>query len=158
MSGERGFRPRALGEIAIRCRDHEAMVSFYGETLGLERLQPGERGGHRDGIAFFQLGESHAGHVAVLALFDAGAGGVGTGEAEGPLATGTSSSLHHIALSMPWDEQDAARSWLEARGVETSTTDFEWAGWRGLFLCDPDGNTVELVAADPAWHVPIGNR
>ena len=158
MSIERGFRPRALGEIAIRCHDYEAMLRFYGEVLGLRRLEPGERGGHRDGIAFFHLGESHGGHIAVLALFRADAGGVGVPDAQDMPEAGARSSLHHLALSLPWNEQDAARTWLEANGHETSTAAFDWTGWRGLFLHDPDGNTVELVAADPAWHLDPDSR
>ena len=147
----RGFRPRALGEIAIRCRDWPAMVAFYGEVLGLERLHGGERGGHRDGIAFFRLGESHGGHIAVLALFADGA----TGEPDGggPLHAGHRSSLHHLALSLPWDEQDAAAAWLEAGDHPVRVQTFDWTGWRGVFTRDPDGNTVELVAADPDWHL-----
>ena len=148
---ERGFRARALGEIAIRCRDWSAMVAFYGEVLGLERLHPGERGGHRDGIVFFRLGESHAGHVAVLALFADGATGEPAGG--GDLHVGQRSSLHHLALSLPWHEQDAAVRWLERHGRPVRVTDFAWTGWRGVFTQDPDGNTVELVAADPDWHL-----
>ena len=34
----RGFRIRALGEIAIRCRDIEAMTVFYRDVIGLEPL------------------------------------------------------------------------------------------------------------------------
>lgn len=151
------FKPRALGEIAIRCRDFQAMCDFYERVLGLDRLKPAERGGHRDGIAFFHLGESHAGHVAVLALFSDDAGGVSmspTTQDEGPnLAVGRRSSLHHLALSLPWDEQEAAAKWLEQEGCPTRFEIFEWTGWRGLFTKDPDGNTVELVAADPEWHI-----
>lgn len=106
-----------------------------------------ERGRHREGIVFFRLGESCAGHVAVLALFADGA----TGEPE--VAVGQRSSLHRLALSRPWDEHDAAVAWLEARGCEVRVTDFAWTGWRGVFTRDPDGNMVELVAADPEWHL-----
>ena len=148
---ERPFTPRALGEIAVRCRDHAAMVAFYEDTLSLTRLRPGERGGHREGIVFFRLGESYAGHIAVLALFADGA----TGEPEDGMevAVGQQSSLHHLALSLPWDEQDVAVRWLEASGCDVRVQDFAWTGWRGVFTRDPDGNTVELVAADPAWHL-----
>ena len=149
-----GFRPRALGEIAIRCRDFAAMTDFYERVLRLERLEPGERGGHREGIVFFRLGESHAGHIAVLALFADETGGVSMSpDAQGPLEAGRRSSLHHLALALPFAEQDVARAWLEESGCETSVTEFAWTGWRGLFVRDPDGNTVELVAASPDWHL-----
>ena len=151
---ERPFAPRALGEIAVRCRDRPSMIAFYGDVLGLKRLEPGERGGHSDAVVFFRLGESHGGHVAVLALFDAAQGGAGA-EAVNPhdVEAGDRSSLHHLALSLPWDEQDAAARWLRERGHGASVQHFDWTGWRGVFTRDPDGNTVELVAADPEWHL-----
>lgn len=144
MTETSGIRPRALGEIAIRCRDYAAMIDFYGRVLGLEPLTGGANGGPRDRISFFRLGESFAGHIAVLALFD--------GDGTEPVS-GTGSSLHHLALSLPWEEQNHAKAWLEEQGFSAQYQEFEWAGWRGLFTRDPDGNTVELVAASPDWHV-----
>lgn len=152
---DRPFHLRALGEIAIRCRDFEAMQDFYGRVLGLPRLQPSERGGHGDGLAFYRLSESFGGHVAVLALFADKAGGISMSpDAEdGPLTVGRRSSLHHLALSLSWDEQDGAAAWLLKEGREARFADFAWTGWRGLFTRDPDGNTVELVAASADWHI-----
>lgn len=110
------------------------------------RLRPGNRDGHRDGIAFYRFGESFGGHVAVLALF------VDDAE-DDTLSVGPRSSLHHLALSLSWDEQEDASAWLRQEGYEARFEDFSWTGWRGLFTRDPDGNTVELVAASPAWHI-----
>ena len=148
MTTERGFRPRALGEIAIRCADLPAMVAFYEGVLGLERLS----GVHRSDIVFFALGESHGGHTAVLALFRhdaAGRPGLHPGSTGAPL-TGARSSLHHLALALPASEQEAAAAWLRARGLPCRIETFGWIGWRGVFTEDPEGNTVELVAADPS--------
>lgn len=136
----RGFTPRALGEIAIRCRDYTAMVDFYENIIGLRVLDDGKRGVAPQRITFFRLGESFGGHTAVLALFE---------DVGGIAVAGAGSSLHHIALSLPWDEQDAAKDWLEAQGLPARFQVFDWVGWRGLFTRDPDGNTVELVAAMP---------
>ncbi|MEM7746324.1 MAG: VOC family protein [Pseudomonadota bacterium] len=131
---DRGFKVRALGEIAIRCRDMGAMISFYRDTLGLAMIP----GGHRDGIAFFGLGESYGGHTAVLALFQAG-------PSQDPV-TGGGSSLHHLALAVDAAEQDAAVQYLEREGLPCRVEEFGWIGWRGVFTQDPEGNTVELVA------------
>lgn len=147
---ERNFTIRALGEIAIRCIDKPAMVAFYRDTLGLTALN-GEDGP----ITFFALGESFGGHTAVLALFahdHPSAGGVQ--EAPTPPATGARSSLHHIALSLPYDEQTAVMAWYEARGLGYRVELFDWIGWRGIFTKDPDGNNVELVAKNPDWRAP----
>lgn len=152
---DRPFQLCALGEIAIRCRDFEAMQDFYGRVLGLPRLKPSQRGSHGDGLAFYRFGESFGGHVAVLALFAHEAGGVSMSPnaEDGPLAVGRRSSLHHLALSLSWDEQEGAAAWLRQEGCEARFVDFTWTGWRGLFTRDPDGNTVELVAASPEWHI-----
>ena len=129
----RGFRPRAFGEIAIRTRNIEAMTAFYRDVLGLRVLS--RRDDRR--IVFFRLSDGFAGHTAVLALF---------GEPEAELATGPRSSLHHLALTLPRTEQDAAQDWLDRQGIAYRIEEFAWIGWRGVFLNDPDGNTVELVA------------
>ncbi len=36
-------------------------------------------------------------------------------------------------------------------GISYKIENFGWTGWRGVFLTDPDGNTVELVSA--GWPV-----
>ena len=132
---ERGFTPRALGEIAIRCADLDAMTVFYRDIIGLSPLAD------RGGIRFFQLGESYGGHTAVLALF----------ASDGTPATGPGSSLHHLALTVDASEQQAVCDWYAARGIAYRIEEFPWIGWRGIFAEDPEGNTVELVAkvSDP---------
>jgi catechol 2,3-dioxygenase-like lactoylglutathione lyase family enzyme len=140
---ERGFAVRGLGEIALRTRNMAAMQRFYGEVIGLQTLAD------RVGITFFRIANGVAGHTAVLALFDAETLGETGGETGGPPAAGGGSSLHHLALSLPWAEQDAAIAWLNAQGFPARVEHFDWIGWRGVFTADPDGNTVELVAARP---------
>ena len=135
----RGFRPRALGEIALRTRNMSAMVAFYRDVLGLELLQSRDDGR----IVFFRIADGFAGHTAVLALFEESAAEVVAGRA-GPRR----SSLHHLALALPRAEQTAAEAWLERQGLAYRVEEFTWIGWRGVFVDDPDGNTVELVAYD----------
>ena len=145
---KRGFTVRALGEIAIRCIDHAAMVAFYRDVIGLEPMRDPEN----DPIAFFRIADGFEGHTAVLALFRNDIEGAGrTRASDQPPKTGPASSLHHIALSLPWAEQDAVIAWYEDLGMEYHVETFDWVGWRGVFTFDPDGNTVELVARDPDW-------
>lgn len=139
---DRGFRIRALGEIAIRCADMDAMLGFYRDVLGLPVLE----GGVRDDLAFLSLGQSYGGHTTVLALFRADpADAARTGRP----VTGARSALHHLALTVDAAEQDAALAWLRARGLPVRVEVFDWIGWRGVFTRDPEGNTVELVARLP---------
>jgi catechol 2,3-dioxygenase-like lactoylglutathione lyase family enzyme len=138
----RGYQIRALGEVAIRCRDLEAMRAFYRDVVGLAPLE-GDCSGN---IAFFQIAPGFGGHTTVLALF-----------ADGAPETGAASSLHHVALTVSADEQPRVEAWLRAQGLSPRTQDFPWIGWRGLFVTDPEGNTVEFVAsvgADQAARPP----
>ena len=140
---ERGFKVQGLGEIAIRCADFDAMLAFYRDIIGLEvmSLMP-ERGN-----AFFRISEGVAGHTNVLALFRDGAGTRdAAADASRPPLAGSHSSLHHIALSLPFEEQEAVMRWYESKGLEYVVEIFDWVGWRGVFTQDPDGNSVELVA------------
>lgn len=41
----------------------------------------------------------------------------------------------------------AAIRWYESRGIAFRVQEFPWTGRRGVFTTDPDGNTVEPVAA-----------
>ena len=136
-NAQRGFRPRGLGEIALRCADMDAMVAFYRDVIGL----PVMAGNADSAIVFFRIAEGVAGHTVVLALFRDDSGAIP--------ATGARSSLHHIALSLPHAEQDAAIAWYERIGQPYTIQHFGWVGWRGVFTQDPEGNTVELVAHHP---------
>lgn len=141
----RGFRPRALGEIAIRAADLPKMAKFYSEVIGLEHLS----GTAETGIIFFKIAEGYGGHTAVLALFHHSAGRVEIHRRtqEAP-ETGARSSLHHVALSLPYAEQEAVMEWYDKIGQPYRVQIFDWIGWRGIFTEDPEGNTVELVAYD----------
>ena len=146
------FRIGGLGEIAIRCADMAPMVAFYQDIIGLERLT----GNAASEIVFFRLAPGFQGHTQVLALFAkayAPRPGLHPVSDAAPV-TGAGSALHHIALSLPHAEQEAAIDWLTAHGLPCRVERFDWIGWRGVFTTDPEGNTVELVAFDPGWTGP----
>lgn len=136
---------KALGEIAIRCGDLNRMATFYQDIVGLKVL----RDFRKTGIVFFKISEGYGGHTTVLALFGPGAGRPEL-HAQSDMApeTGARSSLHHIALTVDFDAQDRIKDWLTQHGVPYRTEIFDWIGWRGVFITDPEGNTVEFVAAD----------
>ena len=126
----RGFNVRALGEIAIRCSNMDKMVAFYRDVIGLEILS----GGHRDSITFFKIAEGFAGHTSVLALFRHDAGNPAMHETSTMAPqTGARSSLHHLALSLPFDEQQAVIDWYDSIDQEYHIEEFAWIGWRGIF-------------------------
>ena len=140
-----GFQIGALSEIAIHTNNMSEMISFYRDCLGLEPFSTRANGT----IEFFRISAGYKGLTTVLALFDAGRNqSITSGRGE------SASSLHHIALAVTRPDQDVAEKWFAQNGIETRIEDFTWVGWRGLFVKDPDGNTVELVAHDPDLHDP----
>jgi catechol 2,3-dioxygenase-like lactoylglutathione lyase family enzyme len=133
------FRIGNLGEAAIRCRDLDAMTTFYRDILRLDPM-----GDHSGAIRLFRLAEGYMGHTQVVSLLAHDARR--EGEPVPRPSAGEASSLHHIALGIAAHEQLAAQCWLSAHGYPAEYQAFDWVGWRGLFTVDPDGNTVELVA------------
>lgn len=124
------------------------MAAFYGDVIGLEWME----GNASDGIVFFRIAEGFGGHTQVLALFDKGLSvrpGLHPAGDQAP-ETGAKSSLHHIALTITYYEQDAAMAWYDSLERPYRVEHFGWVGWRGVFTEDPEGNTVELVAYDPS--------
>jgi catechol 2,3-dioxygenase-like lactoylglutathione lyase family enzyme len=132
------FTVRDLGEVAIRCRDLAAMTAFYRDIVGLELIE----GDYRDSIVFLRVGEGFSGHTSVVALFSAD-----DDEGEADLVGGPGSSLHHLALTVRAEDLAPAIVWYRAHGLEPRTAEHRWIGWSSVYVKDPEGNTVELVAA-----------
>lgn len=131
-----GGAARALGEIAIRVRDLEAMRKFYEEVVGLEFMR------RFPNIVFFRLAEGYGGHTQVLALFD------GTDEPKFSASESPRTTLHHLALEIDLADYDKEKARLEARGVKLNLQTFGWVHWRSIFFHDPEGNSIELVCYD----------
>jgi len=134
------FTVRDLGEVAIRCRNLAAMTAFYRDIVGLAPIE----GDYRDSIVFLRVGEGFGGHTCVVALFSADDGGAGEAPISGP-----GSSLHHLALTVRAEDLAPAVEWYRAHGLEPRTDEHKWVGWSSVYVTDPEGNTVELVAAPP---------
>ncbi len=129
------FTVRDLGEVAIRCRDLAAMTAFYADVIGLEVIE----GDYSDSIVFLRVGQGFAGHTSVVALF--------TAEGDEEPEAGGDSSLHHLALTVKAEELAPALAWYRAHGLEPRTAEHRWVGWDSVYVKDPEGNTVELVAS-----------
>lgn len=131
------FTVHDLGEVAIRCRDLAAMTGFYRDIVGLQVIE----GDYSDKIVFLKVADGFGGHTQVVALFEAAPD-------EHP-APGGGSSLHHLALTVRHDDLARARAWYHENGVATHEASHPWIGWDSVYVSDPEGNTVELVAAIP---------
>jgi catechol-2,3-dioxygenase len=127
---------RGLGEIALRVNNLDAMHKFYEDVIGLLLMK------RFPNAAFFQIAEGYGGHTQVLALFDrsqdVGYRGINT----------LTSSIDHIAFEIPLADFVGEKERLEALGLQVETAEHAWVHWRSLYVTDPEGNQVELVAHD----------
>jgi catechol 2,3-dioxygenase-like lactoylglutathione lyase family enzyme len=130
--------------VVLRVHDLDAMQRFYADVLGLPLLR---RFGND--MAFLELPERAGNTMQAVALFvdrwpSNIPGAAWAGHDQGR------STLHHFALTVSLPNLRRAEGLLADAGVATTERTFPWAGWRSLMVADPEGNTVELVAVDPA--------
>src|SRR5438093_3293799 len=125
-------RIKALGEIALRVNDLDAMQAFYQNVIGLELMK------RFPDSAFLKIADGYAGHTQILALFDR------------HTALDTQlSTLDHLAFAIAREDFDAERARLESLGCKLQFATHGWVHWRSLYVRDPEGNNVELVCFDP---------
>jgi len=130
---------RGLGEVAFRTERLSEMVEFYGEVLGLDRVDDPPF----EDSAFFRAGDGVAGHTQVLVLFDrSGADGYVPPDPE-------RTTVDHVAFGVDPADFDAEAERLEGLGYDLDYAYHDWVEWRSLYLDDPDCNRVELVCFDP---------
>lgn len=127
---------KALGEIALRVSDLDAMQRFYEEIVGLELMR------RTDTAVFFKIAEGFGGHTQVLALFD---------RSSSPGYRGLNSAtltVDHFAFEIPLADFESERSRLASLGLTVKTAEHAWVHWRSLYVFDPEGNEVEWVCYD----------
>jgi len=138
VSNEKPTVVRGLGEIALRVKDLDSVQKFYEEVIGLTFLT------RFPNAASFKIANGYGGHTQVLALFDRSQerGYKGT-DAE-------TSTIDHIAFEIPLADFPSEVERLKALGLSVETAEHAWVHWRSLYVNDPEGNQVELVAFDPS--------
>jgi catechol-2,3-dioxygenase len=127
---------RGLGEIALRVNNLDAMQKFYAEIIGLPLMT------RFPSVAFFKIADGYGGHTQVLALFD---------RSQSPgyqKANPATSTIDHIAFEIPLADFEGEKKRLERLGLQVETAEHAWVHWRSLYVTDPEGNQVELVAYD----------
>jgi catechol 2,3-dioxygenase-like lactoylglutathione lyase family enzyme len=128
---------KALGEIALRVNDLDAMQAFYQDIIGLELMR------RFPDSAFFRIADGYGGHIQILALFDwrneSGYSGLSAAR----------TTVDHLAFTIAREDFEYERARLEALGYELKFANHDWVHWRSLYVHDPEGNNVEFVCYDP---------
>lgn len=126
---------QGLAEIVLMVGDVERSRRFYEGTLGLKVISP-----DFGGPVFLRTGEGGGVPQQIVLIprpVDAPAM---------PLER-TSRSFHHLGLVIATGSLEEARRQLEAVGLEVRTGEHPFLPVDAIYIDDPDGNEVELVAA-----------
>ena len=137
---------KALSEIVLRSKNLAAMRDFYENTLCLELFQQFEN------IVFFRIASGYGGLRQFLVLIDESA----APDHRSRPYTGLDlekTSLHHIAFGISLAGYQIEQDRLRRLGLDVETQVHQWIGYRSLYVCDPDGNVVELVCHDESLSV-----
>ncbi|HEY7034251.1 MAG TPA: VOC family protein [Thermomicrobiales bacterium] len=122
-----------LAEVVLNVHDLARSLAFYRDLLGLTVISPPER----TNPVFLRAGAATAALPALVVLVQL--------PADTP-AFASPRTLHHLALAVAADAFDAAHQALVQRGYAVRTGQHPVLPSRTLYVDDPDGNEVELIA------------
>jgi catechol 2,3-dioxygenase-like lactoylglutathione lyase family enzyme len=130
---------RGLAEIVIWVHDMEAALRFYRDTLGLTVMStPDMRG-----AIFLQAGPEVVScpQQLVLIPLPAGAAAFPGERSQRP--------MHHFGIEITPETFESERDRLQALGMNVRLGEHPFLPLRGMYVDDPDGNEVELIARRP---------
>lgn len=130
---------RGITEVVLLVRDVERSLAFYRDLLGLEVMaQPDSRG-----AVFLYVGKQAKGVPQQVVLVPL------PPDAPGPPSERMQRPLHHMGIEVAADEFDRERERLQGLGYDVRYGEHPYQPLRGLYIDDPDGNEVELIAPRP---------
>jgi catechol-2,3-dioxygenase len=126
---------QGLAEIVLMVADVDRSRRFYQESLGLKVISP-----DLGGPVFFQVGEGDGVPQQIVLI------------PRPPTAPAqpqdrAARAFHHLGIVVPRGSLADARKQLEALGLEVRTGEHPFLQVDAIYIDDPDGNEVELVAA-----------
>ena len=127
---------KALGEIALRVDNLDAMQAFYEDVVGLELKQRFVQ------AAFFRIAEGYGDHTQIVALFDR------SGDSDYKGIRSAHTTVDHFAFAIDLADYEPEKFRLEGLGLKVKTAEHSWVHWRSLYIDDPEGNMVEWVCYD----------
>lgn len=127
---------QGLTEIVISVHNIDKSLRFYRDLLGLRVMSPPDF----RGAVFLQAGSSGVGIPQQIVLV--------------PLPEDTPDfpsersqrPLHHIGFEIAPEDFDAESDRLKASGLDVRFGEHPFLSVKGMYLDDPDGNEVELIA------------
>lgn len=122
-----------LAEVVLNVHDMGASLAFYRDLLGLEVISPPER----TNPVFLKAGAATGALPAMVVL---------VAMPDGSPRFDAPRTLHHLALAIPAEAFDATREALVERGYEVRSGEHPVIPSRTMYINDPDGNEVELIA------------
>lgn len=130
---EQRIQISGLAEVVLNVRDIAASLAFYRDLLGLEVISPPAM----TSPVFLRAGTAAPGLPAMLVLVQL--------PPESAAFT-RPSTLHHLALAVATADFDHAEQTLTAAGRTLRSGKHPVIPSRTIYLDDPDGNEVELIA------------
>lgn len=127
--------PTGLAEIVLMVQDVERSQRFYCDVLGLKVISP-----DLGGPVFLQAGEAAAGVPNQIVLVPRPPEAPAF-PAERPLR-----NFHHLGLEIARGSLEEAQRRLEELGITVRTGEHPFLPVVAIYIDDPDGNEVELVA------------
>ena len=127
---------RGLTEVVISVHDMEKSLNFYRDILGLMVMSPPDF----RGAVFLRVGQETDTVPQQLVLV--------------PLPRGTDAfpaervrrPLHHFGIEVAPEDFDSERERLQGLGFDVRFGEHPFLLLKGMYLDDPDGNEIELIA------------
>ena len=125
-----------LTEVVLMVRDLERSLAFYRDALGMAVISPPGL----KGPVFLQIGEPSLRVPPQIVLVPRPAG------APDLPADRRHRSVHHVGIEIAAEDFESERGRLEELGFQLRTGEHPFLPVQAIYLDDPDGNEVELVA------------
>ena len=130
---------RGLTEVVISVHDMEKSLNFYRDILGLMVMSPPDF----RGAVFLRVSQETdiVPQQLVLVPLPEGTDAFPTERVRRP--------LHHLGIEVAREDFESERERLQGLGFDVRLGEHPFLPLKGMYLDDPDGNEVELIAMKP---------